>query len=155
MSQILTKLPLGESILDYCIEITPVVAADGRFNSFNSIRETLKRIGVVSKSDDKVLTQSCHIFLHNGKYYIMHFMMMFMFNGSPSKITLRDIKRTVIVAKLLQKWGLATIKNLDVIDVETTDNELEGLRVIKYKDANQWYFKSLYKMKKETPNGNV
>ena len=44
---------------------------------FLKIKETLTRIGVASKKENK-LFQSCHILHKKGKYYIVHFKEMSM-----------------------------------------------------------------------------
>ena len=47
------------------------VKIDGE-ESFLKIKETLTRIGVASRKENK-LYQSCHIFHKQGHYYIVHF----------------------------------------------------------------------------------
>ena len=44
--------------------------------NFLKVRETLTRIGVSSKTENK-LYQSCHILHKKGKYYIVHFKELF------------------------------------------------------------------------------
>lgn len=147
---ILVERPLGADILPYCVEINPEV--DGN-NNFNRIRETLKRVGIQSASHSNTLNQSCHIFFHEGKYYLMHFLMMFMFDGHQSKLDEDDIKRTQCVAYMLEQWGLCTIVNKEVLEKPSEERFMHGLRVVKYRDSNNWTFRSIYKMRKETPNG--
>ena len=45
-------------------------------DDFLKVKETLTRIGVASKKDNK-LFQSCHILHKQGKYYIVHFKELF------------------------------------------------------------------------------
>ena len=59
---------------------------------FLKIRETLTRIGVSSRKENK-LYQSCHILHKRGKYYIVHFKELFKLDGLPSDISDDDIAR--------------------------------------------------------------
>ena len=45
-------------------------------DDFLKVRETLTRIGVSSRTENK-LWQSCHILHKKGKYYIVHFKELF------------------------------------------------------------------------------
>jgi len=45
-------------------------------DNFLKIKETLTRIGVASRKDKK-LFQSCHILHKQGRYFIVHFLEMF------------------------------------------------------------------------------
>ena len=45
-------------------------------DDFLKIRETLTRIGVASRKDNK-LYQSCHILHKQGRYFIVHFKELF------------------------------------------------------------------------------
>ena len=47
------------------------------------VRETLTRIGVASRKEQK-LFQSCHILHKQGRYYIVHFKELFMLDGKNS-----------------------------------------------------------------------
>ena len=46
-------------------------------DDFLKIRETLTRIGVASRKDQK-LYQSCHILHKQGRYFIVHFKELFL-----------------------------------------------------------------------------
>ena len=46
-------------------------------DDFLKIRETLTRIGVASRKDNK-LFQSCHILHKQGRYFIVHFKELFL-----------------------------------------------------------------------------
>ena len=49
-------------------------------DDFLKIRETLTRIGVASRKDNK-LYQSCHILHKQGRYFIVHFKELFLLDG--------------------------------------------------------------------------
>ena len=49
-------------------------------DDFLKIRETLTRIGVASRKDNK-LFQSCHILHKQGRYFIVHFKELFALDG--------------------------------------------------------------------------
>jgi hypothetical protein len=49
-------------------------------DDFLKVRETLTRIGVASRRENK-LFQSCHILHKQGRYYIVHFKELFMLDG--------------------------------------------------------------------------
>ena len=50
-------------------------------DDFLKIRETLTRIGVASRKDNK-LYQSCHILHKQGRYFIVHFKELFLLDLS-------------------------------------------------------------------------
>ena len=52
-------------------------------DDFLKIRETLTRIGVASRKDNK-LYQSCHILHKQGRYFIVHFKELFLLDGKKS-----------------------------------------------------------------------
>ena len=52
-------------------------------DDFLKVKETLTRIGVASRKENK-LFQSCHILHKQGKYYIVHFKELFGLDGKHS-----------------------------------------------------------------------
>ena len=81
-------------------------------DDFLKIRETLTRIGVASRKDQK-LYQSCHILHKQGRYFIVHFKELFLLDGKPSNLVLNDIQRRNTIATLLADWGLVTFVTAD------------------------------------------
>ena len=77
-------------------------------DDFLKIRETLTRIGVASRKDQK-LFQSCHILHKQGRYFIVHFKELFLLDGKPSSLLENDVQRRNTIATLLADWGLVTI----------------------------------------------
>lgn len=103
-------------------------------DDFLKIRETLTRIGVASRKDNK-LYQSCHILHKQGRYFIVHFKELFLLDGKPSNLLENDIHRRNTIATLMSDWGLITI--LDNINPEHIA-PLRQIKVISHKDKNQW-----------------
>ena len=54
-------------------------------DDFLKVRETLTRIGVASRKDNK-LFQSCHILHKQGRYFIVHFKELYLLDGKPSNL---------------------------------------------------------------------
>ena len=85
-------------------------------DDFLKIRETLTRIGVASRKENK-LFQSCHILHKQGRYFIVHFKELFMLDGKKSNLEQSDIERRNTIATLLSDWGLLEIQNLSLIHI--------------------------------------
>ena len=61
-------------------------------DDFLKVRETLTRIGVASRKEQK-LYQSCHILHKQGIYFIVHFKELFALDGKHANLTANDIQR--------------------------------------------------------------
>ncbi len=103
-------------------------------DDFLKIRETLTRIGVASRKDQK-LFQSCHILHKQGRYFIVHFKELFLLDGKPSNLIENDIERRNTIATLLADWGLVTILNTSEA---ANCAPLRQIKVIPYKEKSQW-----------------
>ena len=103
-------------------------------DDFLKIRETLTRIGVASRKDQK-LYQSCHILHKQGRYFIVHFKELFLLDGKPSNLVENDLERRNTIATLLADWGLVTI-----INPERSKSlaPLRQIKVIPFKEKTQW-----------------
>lgn len=122
------------------VEVTLVQPDD-----FLKVRETLTRIGVASRKD-KILYQSCHILHKQGRYYIVHFKELFALDGKQSDITDNDLQRRNTIAKLLDDWGLVkVIDNSLIID----QAPLSQIKVISYKDKDNWELQAKYNIGKK------
>ena len=73
-------------------------------DDFLKVCETLTRIGISSKKENK-LYQSCHILHKRGRYAILHFKELFMLDGLDTDISVTDIGRRNI---------FSTIKNTTI-----------------------------------------
>ena len=103
---------------------------------FLKIKETLTRIGVASRKENR-LFQSCHILHKQGRYYIVHFKELFALDGKPTDISDNDLSRRNAIANLLQDWGLITLVNS-----KSTENPppifLSQVKIISHKEKNEW-----------------
>jgi|TARA_Y100000310_G_scaffold141623_1_gene141091 hypothetical protein len=103
-------------------------------DDFLKVRETLTRIGVASRKDNK-LFQSCHILHKQGRYFIVHFKELFLLDGKPSNLVENDLQRRNTITTLLADWGLCSIVNQESAkDIAP----LRQIKVISFKDKNEW-----------------
>jgi hypothetical protein len=103
-------------------------------DDFLKIRETLTRIGVASRKDNK-LFQSCHILHKQGRYFIVHFKELFLLDGKPSNLIENDVQRRNTITTLLSDWGLVTmVKPSQAKDVAP----LRQIKVIPFKEKVEW-----------------
>lgn len=114
-------------------------------DDFLKVRETLTRIGVASRKD-KILYQSCHILHKQGRYYIVHFKELFALDGKLADISDNDLQRRNTIAKLLSDWGLVKVINQDKY---TDQAPLSQIKVIAYKDKDEWNLQAKYNIGKK------
>ena len=103
-------------------------------DNFLKVRETLTRIGIASRKDNK-LYQSCHILHKQGRYFIVHFKELFALDGKESNITASDIERRNAIALLLQDWDLLKLVNKINTDASSI---LSQIKVVSYKEKSEW-----------------
>lgn len=103
-------------------------------DNFLKIRETLTRIGIASRKEQK-LYQSCHILHKQGRYFIVHFKELFALDGKESNITSNDVERRNTVAGLLQDWNLLSIVNPSKAEPKVS---LSQIKVVAYKEKAEW-----------------
>jgi hypothetical protein len=103
-------------------------------DDFLKVRETLTRIGVASRKENK-LFQSCHILHKQGRYYIVHFKELFMLDGKKANLEQSDVERRNTIATLLADWGLVEIQNKEVAQECAP---LRQIKIIGYKEKDQW-----------------
>jgi len=103
-------------------------------DDFLKVRETLTRIGVASRKENK-LFQSCHILHKQGRYFIVHFKELFMLDGKKANLEENDLHRRNTIATLLSDWGLLsfTVKN-DGLDCAP----LRQIKIIPFKQKVDW-----------------
>ena len=114
-------------------------------DDFLKVRETLSRIGVASRKEKK-LYQSCHILHKQGKYYIVHFKELFALDGKTANLTQNDVQRRNRIAQLLCDWGLIKVVKADSI---TDIAPLNQIKVLAYKEKNEWILESKYNIGKK------
>ena len=103
-------------------------------DDFLKIRETLTRIGVASRKDNK-LFQSCHILHKQGRYFIVHFKELFLLDGKKSNLEENDIGRRNTIATLMSDWGLVSIQGEQNPKPVAT---LRKIKIIPFKDKDKW-----------------
>ena len=99
-------------------------------DDFLKIRETLTRIGVASRKDNK-LYQSCHILHKQGRYFIVHFKELFLLDGKKSNLEENDVGRRNTIATLMSDWGLLTVENKEQLQPIAP---LRQIKIISFKD---------------------
>ena len=114
-------------------------------DDFLKVRETLTRIGVASRKEKK-LYQSCHILHKQGRYFIVHFKELFALDGKHANLTVNDVQRRNRIVRLLADWGLVSEVNIDsVSDIAP----LNQIKVLAYKDKNDWVLEQKYNIGKK------
>jgi hypothetical protein len=119
-------------------------------DNFLKVRETLTRIGIASRKEQK-LYQSCHILHKKGRYFIVHFKELFALDGKESNITASDIERRNAIAALLQDWGLLKIMTPAKAEPKAS---LSQIKVVSYKEKNQWELVAKYSIGVKRVNAN-
>lgn len=114
--------------------------------NFLKIKETLTRMGVASRKENK-LFQSCHILHKKGEYFIVHFKELFMLDGKVSDFSDDDKGRRNTIAALLEEWGLCTVINKDMI--ESPRAPMNQIKIIPFKDKDKWVLESKYTIGKK------
>tara|TARA_B100000780_G_scaffold27750_1_gene17571 strand:+ start:30169 stop:30576 length:408 start_codon:yes stop_codon:yes gene_type:complete len=102
-------------------------------DDFLKVRETLTRIGVASRKENK-LYQSCHILHKQGRYFIVHFKELFLLDGKKANLEENDINRRNTIATLLSDWGLVSF----AVKVELDCAPLRQIKIIPYKEKTNW-----------------
>ena len=114
-------------------------------DDFLKVRETLTRIGVASRKEKK-LYQSCHILHKQGRYFIVHFKVLFALDGKKANLSLNDVQRRNRIVQLLGDWGLVSINSKESIaDVAP----LSQIKVLAYKEKHEWTLESKYNIGKK------
>jgi hypothetical protein len=130
-----------QNVVDSLIEVRLQERDD-----FLKVKETLTRIGVSAKKENK-LYQSCHILHKQGKYYIVHFKELFALDGKPSDISENDYARRNTIINLLCDWGLIEIVQKD-LTVEPIA-PLSQIKILPYKEKNNWELVAKYNIGKK------
>lgn len=102
-------------------------------DDFLKIRETLTRMGVASRRENK-LFQSCHILHKQGRYFIVHFKELFMLDGKKSNLEEGDVERRNTIATLLSDWGLLEFSVSQKLDCAP----IRQVKIISHKEKDQW-----------------
>ena len=114
--------------------------------SFLKVKETLTRIGIASKKEQK-LYQSCHILHKQGKYYIVHFKELFMLDGKTNDFSEEDKARRNTIVALLEEWEL--IKAVDATLIAEPKAPLSQIKILPHKEKGEWELIAKYSIGKK------
>lgn len=130
------------------VEWTPDMMLEVRLNEpddFLKAKETLSRVGVLSKKDN-TLYQSVHILHKKGSYYLTSFKELFLLDGKYNNLTVNDLQRRNRIAFLLQDWGLVKIVHPEKFQDVCPMNQI---KVIPYKEKGNYNLVSKYTIGKK------
>jgi hypothetical protein len=114
--------------------------------NFLKVKETLTRIGIASKKEQK-LYQSCHILHKQGRYYIVHFKELFMLDGKTNDFSEEDKARRNTIVTLLEEWELIKAVNAELI-VEPKA-PLSQIKILPHKEKSEWELVAKYSIGKK------
>ena len=114
-------------------------------DDFLKVRETLTRIGVASRKENK-LFQSCHILHKQGRYFIVHFKELFALDGKSANLSDNDVERRNTIAQLLSDWGLIAVINTAVGEKKAP---LSQIKVLSFKEKGEWDLQAKYNIGKK------
>jgi len=109
-------------------------------DDFLKVRETLTRIGVASRRENR-LFQSCHILHKQGRYFIVHFKELFLLDGKPSNLMDNDLQRRNTIVTLLSDWGLVDPVNREQMSQTAP---LRQIKIISFRDKENWILEPKY-----------
>ena len=123
-------------VIDSLIEVVIDTEED-----FLKIRETLTRIGIASRRENK-LYQSCHILHKQKRYFIVHFKEMFALDGKETDFSEEDKARRNKIVTLLRDWNLLKIK--DELRVKEPMASMNQIKVLPFSEKSKWTLESKY-----------
>ena len=104
-------------------------------DDFLKVKETLTRIGISSRRENK-LYQSCHILHKRGKYYIVHFKELFSLEGLATELDEKEYPRRKHIPSSLEEWGLVEVVDTDKIEVLKLP--LNQLKILSFREKPDW-----------------
>ena len=132
---------LKMNLIDELVEVTLPSQ-----ESFLKIKETLTRIGIASKKEQK-LFHSCHILHTQGKYYIVHFKELFMLDGKTNDFSEEDKGRRNTIIALLTEWNL--VKPIDASAITDPVTPLSQIKILPFKEKDDWELVAKYSIGKK------
>lgn len=131
---------IERKVIDDFIEVETLSNDD-----FLKVKETLTRIGISSKKENKLI-QTCHVLHKKNRYYIVHFKELFKLDGDSSDLSEEDKERRNTIIHLLESWNLITVKS----DKSLIQNvaPLSSIKIITYKEKDKWVLVSKYTLGK-------
>lgn len=113
-------------------------------DDFLKIKETLTRIGIPSKKNNKnTLYQTAHILNKRGKYYIVHFKCLFSLDHKTAPFIEEDWKRQNRIAKLMKEWNLCDI----VYEIDDEDMvPIDQIKILRFGEKKDWNLVTKYNL---------
>lgn len=102
--------------------------------SFLKIKETLTRLGIANTKNKK-LFQTAHILHKKGRYYVVHFKLLFALDGKPAQFNIDDWRRQNTIASLLEQWELCTMTG------EYYEDEfvpVTSIKILRFGEKSEW-----------------
>ena len=135
---------MNNPVIDSFVEVTLATEED-----FLKIKETLTRIGIASRKENK-LYQSCHIFHKQGRFYIVSFKEMFILDGKVSNFTEEDKARRNKIIYLLKDWNLLSLKDeFNLNKILTPVASMNSIKIISYDEKEKWQLEAKYQVGKK------
>ena len=125
-----------DEILSRAVEIEPLDNSQ-----FAIVRETLTRMGHARESGTE-LVQVAHILYKKGKYYIIHFKLLYELDGRFSTFGARDEGQMNTIAALLERWGMVKIVNKDRLKIFSDPRDID---LVRHGDKQKWNLVARYK----------
>lgn len=123
--------------MDNLVSWTPADMLEVTLNEpddFLKVRETLTRIGVASRKEQK-LFQSCHILHKQGRYFVVSFKELFLLDGKKSNLESQDLARRNTIATLLSDWGLVNIVDKSICADKAP---LRQIKIVSFREKDEW-----------------
>lgn len=119
-------------------------------NDFLKIKETLQRIGIITK-EGTTLCQSCHILHKKNRYAIMHFKELFALDGKPTTMVEEDLNRRNYITKLLADWNLLIVKDQEKFN-RLDIAPLSYIKVLSFADKDKYILEAKYTIGNKNKN---
>ena len=113
---------------------------------FLKVAETLTRIGISGRKDQRILYQSCHILHKQSRYAILHFKELFALDGKPTNFDEDDLGRLNTIVGLLGEWGLVEI--IDPSKIERPRVPVSRIKILSHREKPDWVLESKYQIGK-------
>ena len=123
--------------MDNLVSWTPADMLEVTLNEpddFLKVRETLTRIGVASRKEQK-LFQSCHILHKQGRYFIVHFKELFLLDGKKSNLEQTDLERRNTITMLLSDCALVNVVKPSMLENKAP---LRQIKIVSFKEKSEW-----------------
>lgn len=109
-------------------------------DAFLKIKETLTRIGIPSYKNN-TLYQTAHILHKKGRYYVLHFKLLFALDGKVALFDNTDWHRQNRIAQLLADWSLCSISFPEALGPM---EDVTKIKILKHSEKTNWNLVAKY-----------